>query len=257
MAGFHASARNLDKGIGTILDALDASGLAENTLVISTTDHGIAFPNMKCSLRDTGTGVSMIIRGPGEFSKPQVVDALLSQIDVFPTVCEYLNIDKPNWLTGKSFLPILKGQQKETNEAVFAEVTYHAAYEPKRSVRTSRWKYIRHFDDRNTVVLPNCDDGLSKTFWMEKGWKALPGVAREELYDLVFDPNEQNNLAGSKETRAIEAAANLRARLDRWMQETRDPLLKGPVPLISGGHIMPQDADSPKGLGQYAPRIVN
>ena len=91
MAGFHASARNLDKGVGTILDALDTAGLAENTLVISTTDHGIAFPNMKCGLRDAGTGVSMIIRGPGEFSKPQIVDALLSQIDVFPTVCDLLN----------------------------------------------------------------------------------------------------------------------------------------------------------------------
>jgi arylsulfatase A-like enzyme len=256
MAGFHASARIMDKGVGEVLDALDAAGVAENTLVISTTDHGIAFPNMKCHLRDTGTGISLIMRGPGVFSKPQVSDALLSNIDVFPTICDYLGIEHPKWLTGKSFLPVVEGASKEVNEAVFSEVTYHAAYEPKRSVRTARWKYIRHFDDRKTVVLPNCDDGYSKTYWMEKGWKSLPSVTHEEFFDLVFDPNEQNNLVSSSEPQAQAALAELRGRLDSWMKETNDPLLKGPVPLVAGGHVVPQDADSPKGLGKYVPKVL-
>jgi len=254
MAGFHASARILDKGVGEVLDALESGGLAENTLVISTTDHGIAFPNMKCSLRDTGTGISLIMRGPGVFSKPQVSDALLSNIDVFPTLCDYLGIPHPAWLTGKSFLPVVQGTSKSVNDAIFAEVTYHAAYEPKRAVRTSRWKYIRHFDNRTNVVLPNCDDGYSKTFWMNNGWKALPSVSHEELYDLTFDPNEQNNLATSREQRTQVALEDLRSRLDRWMKETNDPLLHGPVPLVQGGHVMPQDADSPKDLSRYVPR---
>jgi arylsulfatase A-like enzyme len=253
MAGFHASARILDKGVGEVLDALESSGLAENTLVISTTDHGIAFPNMKCSLRDTGTGVSLIMRGPGVFSKPQVTDALLSNIDVFPTICEYLGIPQPAWVTGRSFLPVLHGSSKEVNETVFSEVTYHAAYEPKRSARTARWKYIRHFDDRTNVVLPNCDDGYSKTFWMKNGWKSLQNVSHEELYDLIFDPNEQNNLAGSQQQNAKAALQDLRSQMGEWMRQTRDPLLKGPVPLVEGGHVMPQDADSPKGLSVYVP----
>jgi N-sulfoglucosamine sulfohydrolase len=253
MAGFYASARILDKGASEVLDALESSGLAENTLVISTTDHGIAFPNMKCSLRDTGTGISLIMRGPGAFSKPQVTDALLSNIDVFPTICDYLNIPHPAWLTGKSFLPIVQGSSKEVNQTVFSEVTYHAAYEPKRSVRTARWKYVRHFDDRPNVVLPNCDDGHSKSLWMKNGWKSLPSVAHEEFYDLVFDPNEQNNLAESKQEHVQVAIKELRGQLDQWMKETNDPLLVGAVPLIKGGHIMPQDADSPKGLSVYVP----
>jgi arylsulfatase A-like enzyme len=256
MAGFHASARIMDKGVGEVLDALESAGLAENTLVISTTDHGIAFPNMKCSLRDTGTGISLIMRGPGIFAKPQVTDVLLSNIDVFPTVCDYLGIQHPAWLTGKSFLPVIQGESKQVNEAVFAEVTYHAAYEPKRSVRTTGWKYIRHFDSRPNVVLPNCDDGYSKAYWMTHGWKSLPSVTHEELYDLTFDPNEQNNLEASKEPRAQEALRNLRDRLDGWMKQTNDPLLRGPVPLVQGGHIMPQDADSPKGLSRYVPRTL-
>jgi len=174
MAGYHASVRVMDRGVGAVLDALEASGLVANTLVISTTDHGISFPDMKCDMRDTGTGVSMIIRGPGVFSKPRVCDALISQIDVFPTLCEFLGIEKPGWLEGRSFLPVLEGKQPQINDAVFAEVTYHAAYEPKRSVRTSRWKYVRHFDGRTSAVLPNCDDGLSKTFWVNNGWKQMP-----------------------------------------------------------------------------------
>jgi N-sulfoglucosamine sulfohydrolase len=256
MAGFHASARVMDKGVGEVIDALEMAGLTENTLIISTTDHGIAFPNMKCNLRDTGTGISLIMRGPGVFSKPQVSDALLSNIDVFPTICDYLGIEHPRWLTGKSFLPVVEGKSKEINEEVYSEVTYHAAYEPKRSVRTARWKYIRHFDDRTTVVLPNCDDGFSKTYWMDKAWKTRPSVTREELFDLAFDPNEQNNLASSDEPQAKAALGELRSKLDRWMKETDDPLLKGPVPLVAGGHVVTQDADSPKGLGRYVPKIL-
>ena len=256
MAGFHASARILDNGVGLVLDALDAAGLAENTLVISTTDHGIAFPNMKCSLRDTGTGVSMIMRGPGVFSKPAVCDALLSQTDVFPTLCDVLDIPHPAWLTGQSFLPVLEGKQPQLHEAIFAEVTYHAAYEPKRSVRTQRWKYIRHFDQFNKVILPNCDDGGSKTYWVENGWRETQPVPHEELYDLLFDPNEQANLISSKEERITTALKDLRGKLDTWMQQTKDPILKGPVPLVPGGHIMPQEAASPKALSNFVPKTI-
>ena len=250
MAGFHASARILDRGIGQILDALDAAGLAENTLVISTTDHGIAFPNMKCSLRDTGTGISMILRGPGVFSGGKVSDAMLSNIDVFPTICDYLKIEKPAWLEGRSFLPALTGTQPEVNEAIFSEVTFHASYEPKRSVRTKRWKYIRHFNGRATAVLPNCDDGPSKTFWLEHGWQHEPLIANEELYDLVFDPMEHTNLAS--DLRAKTSLEEMRSRLNQWMRQTNDPLLAGPVPLIRGGRVVDPNAISPKELNHSA-----
>jgi hypothetical protein len=81
-------------------------------------------------------------------------------------------------------------------------------------------------------------------------------VSHEELYDLVFDPNEQNNLAGSQQQIAQAALKDLRRQLDQWMKQTRDPLLNGSVPLVEGGHIMPQDADSPKGLSVYVPHTL-
>ncbi|HWO46671.1 MAG TPA: sulfatase-like hydrolase/transferase, partial [Solirubrobacterales bacterium] len=74
MAAFKASARSLDQGIGAVLHALHDFGLVENTLVLCTTDHGIAFPGSKATLFDRGTGVMMIMRGP-EFAGGKVVDA--------------------------------------------------------------------------------------------------------------------------------------------------------------------------------------
>jgi len=240
MANFKASARELDRGLGVVLDALEAAGLADSTLVICTTDHGIAFPGMKCNLTDHGIGVMLILRLPRvlqqvyalrNFRPGEVCDAMVSQIDIFPTICELLDLSVPPWLEGKSLVPLLGGHATEIREEVFAEVTYHAAYEPQRAVRTRRWKYIRRFEDRRFPVLPNCDDSPSKEVWLRHGWQQRY-IAPEQLYDLVFDPNETHNLV--TDPAAHEILADMRQRLDRWMHHTDDPLLRGPVPAPPG-----------------------
>ena len=243
MAGYHASARVLDEGVGRVLDALTRNGYADNTLVISTTDHGVSFPLMKCNLDDFGWGVSLIMRGPGDFRGGKVTDAMVSQLDVLPTLCDVIGIPKPAWFEGRSMLPLVRGGTREINEEIFAEVNYHAAYEPKRAVRTQRYKYIRRFGGRRTPVLPNIDDGLSKSLWLEYGWKSHQ-LPEESLYDLIFDPAEQNNLATDKTS--TEVLAEMRGRLDRWMKRTNDPLLKGPVPAPHGAKFNDPDGVSPK-----------
>jgi len=250
MAAFKASARVLDQGIGAVLDALEVGGLAENTLVICTTDHGIAFPGMKCNLTDHGIGVMLIIRGPfgsaqgrpGGFTGGQVCDAMVSHIDLFPTICDLLEIEPPAWLQGQSMMPLIRGEAEQINDEIFAEVTYHAAYEPQRAVRTRRWKYLRRFEDRRSPVLPNCDDSLSKDLWLQNGWRSRP-PASEQLYDLVFDPNETHNLVGDPSV--VEVLEGMRSRLDRWMQATDDPLLRGPVPAPLGVELNDPDGLSP------------
>lgn len=242
MAGFKASARALDEAIGMVLDALERTGLADRTLVICTTDHGLAFPAMKCNLTDHGIGVMLIMRGPGGFSGGQISDALVSHIDLFPTLCDLLQIDPPGWLQGRSILPIVRGEAKQVNEQIFAEVSYHAAYEPLRAVRTQRWKYIRRFEQRESPVLPNCDDGPSKDVWLKHGYKNR-APDPEQLYDLVFDPVERDNLAA--DPRWAEVLTDMRARLDRWMQATDDPLLRGPVIAPSGARVNDVDGLSP------------
>jgi N-sulfoglucosamine sulfohydrolase len=243
MAAFHATARVLDDGVGTVLEALAAAGLAENTLVISTTDHGIAFPAMKCNLTVHGTSVYLIIRGPGGFRGGKTCDAMISQLDIYPTICELLNIEKPNWLEGRSLLPVLRGETQQLHEEIFAEVNYHASYEPKRAVRTQRYNYIRHFGDRRTPVLPNCDDGPSKDIWLKHGWQNQI-VPRELLFDTVFDPAETLNLAGDSAHAA--ALHEMRGRLDAWMKRTNDPLLRGSVKAPPGAVVNDPDGISPK-----------
>ncbi|KPK62159.1 MAG: sulfatase [Planctomycetes bacterium SM23_32] len=243
MACYKASARMLDQGMGAVLGALERSGMAEETLVICTTDHGIAFPGMKCNLTDHGIGVMLMMRGPGGFEGGRVCDALISQIDVFPTLCELLGIEPPQWLQGRSFLPVVRSEAREVNQAVFSEVTYHAAYEPMRCVRTGRWKYIRRFDDRGRPVLPNCDDSPSKDVWLEHGWADRP-LAEEELYDLAFDPSETANLASDPARGAV--LDEMRGRLERWMEATGDPILDGlPVPAPPGSRVNDPDGLSP------------
>ncbi|MEJ5199792.1 MAG: sulfatase, partial [Anaerolineae bacterium] len=154
MAGFITLARHADTCVGIVLEALAASGLADDTLVFFTTDHGIAFPRMKCHLYDTGIGVALIIRYPGHGQPVQVVDALVSHLDIYPTVCEAAGVPPPPWLEGKALTPLLDGTATAIRDEIFAEVTYHAAYEPMRCIRTDRWKYIRYFDDYDLVVKP-------------------------------------------------------------------------------------------------------
>jgi len=259
MAAFRASARILDQGMGSVLDALDANGLAEDTLVICTTDHGIAFPGMKCSLTDHGIGVMLIMRGPfdcaqdrafdsaqgesGGFTGGRVCDAMVSHVDLFPTICELLEIEPPDWLQGESMMPLIRGEAEEIRDEVFAEVTYHAAYEPKRAMRTRRWKYIRRFDGRSRPNLPNCDDSPSKDVWLEHGWRERP-VASEELYDLVFDPNEAHNLVD--DPFVSDVLEEMRRRMERWMRDTDDPLLQGPAPAPLGSSVNDPDGLSPR-----------
>ncbi len=244
MARFKSSARVLDHKIGVVLDALADAGLAENTLVICTTDHGIAFPRMKCNLTDGGIGVMLMLRGPGSaFSGGKVHDSLVSQVDLFPTICDWLGIERPAWLQGVSLMPMLRGEVSKVRDEIFAEVNFHAAYEPQRCVRTERFKYIRRYDERTRPVLPNCDDSPSKDTWMRHGWAERPPDP-EALYDLVFDPSENSNLAAHPDYRDV--LADLRTHLSRWMQETDDPLLHGPVPRPKESRVNNPDGISPR-----------
>lgn len=244
MANYIAMARILDDKIGAVLRALDEAGLRENTLVIYTTDHGLAFPRMKCSLTDAGIGVALIMQGPPPFAGGIALDAMVSHIDIFPTLCDLLDIERPGWLQGHSMLPLLLGERDVIRDEIFAEVNFHAAYEPKRAVRTDRYKYIRRYDDRDGPVLSNIDDGFAKSELIERGFDQL-SPAPEQLYDTVFDPGERHNLVD--DARHAGTLADMRYRLDRWMRETDDPLLQGQLKPPPGVELNDPDGVSPRG----------
>jgi len=243
MADFKAAARLMDEKFGLVLDALEDSGLADSTYVFCFCDHGIQFPLNICNLTDHGIAVFFLARGPRYFHGGRDVDAMVSLIDLVPTVCDLAGIPIPERVQGRSLLPLIDGESENLHDTLFAEVNYHAAYEPTRCVRTRRYKYIRRYDRRDHLVLPNVDDTPSKDFMLAAGWAERPRE-QEMLYDLSFDPDEINNLIDNENYRSIREELSM--RLDRWMEETGDPLLDGPVSAPVGSYLNDPDDLSPE-----------
>ncbi len=223
-ADYLTSVKLADSCIGRVLNSLKENNLYENTMVILTTDHGIAFPLMKSTLYDTGTGVSLAIRIPNK-SVARRTRALVSQIDIFPTICEALQLPKPDYLQGNSLMKVLTGESDLVHNEIFAEMNFHAMYEPARSIRTNRYKYICRFGETRRRMR-NIDGGISKTQFLENGFSQLENDS-EELYDLFFDPNERNNLINDPAYEKIYK--ELKAKLLDNMKNTEDPLLNGPI----------------------------
>ena len=139
-------------------------------------------------------------------------------------------------------MPLVRGEVERLHEAIFAETTYHAAYQPHRAIRTERWKYIRRFDDYPHPVLANCDDSDSKELLVAAGWGEQE-VARGAALRPGARPAGGANLAA--DPARAEVLAELRERLEAWMRETEDPLLEGPVPPPAGAIVNEQWQVSP------------
>lgn len=231
-AQYMTTAHYADENIKMIVDALKRNNLYENSIIIFTTDHGLALPFNKCNLTDTGIGVSLIMKVPNADSNGKVVDSLVSQIDVFPTLCELLNLNKPDYLEGKSFAEAFLDNKAFLDEYIFAEVNFHTSYEPVRCVRTKRYKYIKYYDETwNKVNLSNMDESVPKDFLMNNGLKEKIKY-REGLFDLYYDPTERNNLAD--DIKYKEILKNLRKVLLEKQIKTDDPILKGALEIKKG-----------------------
>lgn len=266
-ARFYESIRDADQCIGTVLDSLSRSGLKENTLVILTTDHGPAFPEMKASLYDSGTGVFLMIKLPagsaikpstgsehktsgdksvtdGSYTEagPAVIDEMVSHLDIVPTISHLLRErgvlneenagacstrEKAKPIRGRSLLPLLRPSDSESplHTYIFTETTFHAAYEPTRAVRSSRYKLIRRYAARTRLPV-NVDDSPVKEIFNACGYFKEP-VEGEELYDLLLDPSEKHNRISDPRYRKV--LEELRSVLNEQMKNTEDPLLKGKV----------------------------
>ncbi len=228
LAGFHGSIALADEQTGRVLDALEEVGLADDTWVIFTTDHGVAFPRAKSTLFDPGLEVALIMRLPAGWQRPRgPCSELVSHVDVVPTVLEMLGLDVPDRVQGRSFAGWFDGDHEPRTE-IFGEKNYHDVdqYDPVRCVRTATHKYIRSYEDRPRLLLPGDIEQSPTREGM--GDAHLAPRAPEELYDLTADPHEQRNLAGDDEHETVRR--ELAGRLDAWRRETVDPLLDGPIP---------------------------
>jgi len=252
-AQFMTSAQYADRNVELLINKLKEKGLYEKTVILYTTDHGLALPFHKSSLKDTGIGVGLILWHP-EFGHGKVIDELVSHIDVFPTICDILNLEKPDYLEGQSFIDVLEEKSSETREFIYAEVNFHTSYEPIRCVRSKRYKYIRHFDETwQYNNISNMDESEPKNFLLDHELK-VKQKDMEALYDCYYDPDEMNNLINDKEYK--ELTESFRELLLAHMKKTDDPLLKGELEVLPRYKVNKKECleASSKNPDDYDPR---
>jgi arylsulfatase A-like enzyme len=198
---------------------------------VFTTDHGISNIRAKGSLYDRGVEIALLMRMPGVIREGSVVHDLLQNIDIAPTLLEAAGLSIPENIQGKSFWPRLVGGIYEPHEMIFLERNYHAGdYDSMRAVRTPRHHYIRYF---NTEYKRYWEPGdpLNMTDTYDDWFTSMgPHGSRprreEELYDIGRDPQEFDDLALEPEYEDLRK--RLSAKLDAWMEDTRDPVKSDP-----------------------------
>jgi arylsulfatase A-like enzyme len=213
IAVYYAVISHLDEQIGRILKSLDETGQADNTVVIFSSDHGLALGSHglrgKQNMYEHTVGVPLLLKGPG-IPRGKRLDAQVYLRDLYPTACDLAGIPVPktppprlprgvfderangaaHTEEGRSLVPLLTGKVKELYPEIFGYFT-----DTQRMVRTERWKLIHY-----------------------------PKAMRYQLFDLQADPDERRDLSGDRGQR--EVFERLKKRLERWQKEVEDPLVK-------------------------------
>lgn len=211
LRGYFAAISAMDENIGRVLDRLEARGILDDTLVIFTADNGMSMGHhgiwgkgngtFPMNMFDTAVKVPFIMRYPAMIKNPGAVShALVSAVDVFPTLCEIAGCAQavPEGLPGKSFVPVIEGDEHCRDEIIIAD-----EYGPVRMLRTREWKYVHRYP-----------------------------YGPHELYDLVNDPNEENNLYDdpAQERRIVD----MRNRLEAYFLKYSDPSIDGTREGVTG-----------------------
>jgi arylsulfatase A-like enzyme len=245
---YYFEVQRFDREVGELLDLVEKSGRARDTMVVISGDNGRPFPRSKANLYDAGTRQPLAVRWPAAVSGGRVLDDFISLADLAPTFAEAAGLKPPNEMTGRSFLSLLRGAERSGGrDRVFVERERHANVRkgdlgyPSRAIRTREFLYIRNFrPDRWPAGDPefwfsvgpfgDCDESPTKKVildrrnerGMERSFELCFGKRpAEELYDVKQDPQQINNLAGRREHAA--AQKKMKGLLEQWMKETGDP----------------------------------
>lgn len=193
LSEYYAMITHMDDQIGRILDALEKSGKADNTIIVFTADHGLAVGQHglfgKQNLYDHSVRVPFIIAGPG-IPQGASNDAMIYMQNLFATTCEMAQVEPADTVQYTSILPLITGEKKTIHDAVYLAYT-----KTQRAIRTNEYKYIEY-----------------------------PKIGEVQLFDLKNDPLETTDLAEDPQyaTKVKVFAAQLR----QLMAEHEDPLLK-------------------------------
>jgi uncharacterized sulfatase len=238
LANYYQDITSVDRRVGEVLASLQKHGFAENTLFVYTSDQGPEWPHCKWTVYDTGLRVPFVARWPGKVKAGAVCDALVSLVDVTPTLIELAGGAVPPGLDGRSFRDVLLGREAAFRDVVFAAHTGDGEMNkfPQRCARDRRYKYVLNLHPERTwtthfTLVPGLPDSHKDVWdaWVEKA-KTDPAAAKlidtiehhpaEELYDTQADPYELTNLAGRPELRPV--LDRLREQLRQWRAAQND-----------------------------------
>ena len=246
LSAYYAEIGFLDGQLGRCLEAIRASGSQDRTIVIFTSEQGSALPFAKWTCYDSGLKTALLVRWPGRVKPGSRTDAMVQYVDIVPTLLEAAGGDPTtvetgqpgattggNGFDGRSFLGVLTGKADKHRDYTYGIHTTRginngSSCYPVRSVRSRRYKYIRNLQ-ASAVFTNNLTererDGVYAS-WRRAG---QAGAARarwyqhrpaEELYDLVKDPWELNNLAD--DPAHADAKTMLAVKLEAWMKQQGD-----------------------------------
>ncbi len=229
-AWYHDNITLMDQMAGEVLDDLKQDGLADNTLVVFWSDHGMGMPRGKRWIYDTGTQIPMLMRWPGKLAEGTVRNDLTSVLDLPPTMLHVAGVDVPSYMHGR----ILIGDHAEAEPPYlfFHRDRMDEAFELQRAARDRRWKYIRNYEPQRPYSqhidymdkMPAMIDwrqfaAAGKLVGGQQNWFAVPKPI-EELYDTRNDPWELNNRAADPQYAG--RLARMREATEQWQQEIGD-----------------------------------
>jgi len=241
LAGYYESVSRLDRGVGLVLNELRAAGHESDTLLVYLSDNGRPFPGAKDNLYEPGLHLPLIIRSPQQRTHGTRCRAMVSWIDVAPTLLDWAGVAPPaNYryapLPGRSLLPILDESDPSGYDRVFATHSFHEInqYYPMRSIRTREYSYFLNLEP--TLKVPVASDVQTSPTWQailntpnvwlgKRTLAAFEHRPAEELYDLRVDADEVVNLANDPVQQ--DALKTLRMQLSAWRAATHDPWLPG------------------------------
>ncbi len=253
IADYYYEVQWFDKHLGEMLDLLESQGRLDNTLVVVTSDNGMAFPRAKANLYEYGLHMPMAVMWPDHVKGGREIEDLIGFIDLAPTFVDAAGVDSEPAMTGKSFMSILKndseGAVDPTRQFILSgrERHTHARPDnrgyPARSIRTDQYLLIWNL---NPDLWPAGNDSTegdgffdidgcpSKTLLIENRTDSTLGkyfdwaVAKRpefELFDIKKDPACVTNLAGNPDFQSIRDA--LHGKLEALLISQKDPRLTG------------------------------
>lgn len=234
LAEYYESVSRFDQGVGRLVNVLKAAGQWENTVLLVTSDHGIAFPGGKTNQYDPGLRIPLVIRIP-QIETPGITNsAMVSLVDFAPTLLEMAGAEvDPEEFHGRSFATVVDQPEPDGWDKVYGSHTFHEVtmYYPMRTVRTRGYKLIWNIAHPLSYPFasdlwraPTFQDRLQQgpeTLYGQRTIAAYMERPEFELFDLREDPHEANNLATRREH--ADRLGEMKADLREFQKRTGDP----------------------------------